>query len=91
MKENERNTQNLKEEVYKLQEKLDEMNEENKKLKQKSETLVEDLQQAKMVVEELQSKPWYKNAGELAKGSLVALQYAAFLMLPALPQHLRKN
>lgn len=91
MKENERNVRNLEQKIFELRGKLCDANEVNRKLREGKEDLERDLQTAKMMVEELQSRPWYKNAGELAKSSLVALQYAAFLMLPALPQHLGKK
>lgn len=70
---------------------LREADEANKNLKTENADLMRGLQDAKMIVEEIKARPWYKNAGELAKGSLLALQYAAFLMLPALPQHLAKK
>lgn len=89
--ENERNVRNLEEKIFELRGKLCEANEVNMKLKESNEGLSNDLQEVKMVVEEMQSRPWYKNAGELAKDSLVALQYAAFLMLPALPQHVGRK
>lgn len=91
LKDNERSMQKLEDKIFELREKLCEANDTNKKLKENNEELNRDLQEAKVIVEEMRTRPWYKNAGELAKGSLVALQYAAFLMLPALPQHLGKK
>lgn len=85
------NVQNLENKIFELREMLCEAKEANKLLKLGNDNLMKDLQEARIVVEEIKTRPWYKNAGELAKGSLLALQYAAFLMLPALPQHLAKK
>lgn len=81
----------MEEKIFELRENLCEASETNRKLKENNEEVIKDLQETRVIVEEIKSRPWYKNAGELAKGSLTVLQYAAFLMLPALPQHLKKK
>lgn len=85
------NAQSLENKIFELRSLLCEANDVNKKLKQEKEELTRGMEEARLVVEQIKARPWYKNAGELAKGSLMALQYAAFLMLPALPQHLPKK
>lgn len=91
LNENECTIQNLEDKIFELREKLCESKELNTKLKESNEGMAKEIQEAKIIVAEMKSRTWYKTAGELARGSLTALQYAALLMLPALPQHFEKK
>lgn len=83
--------QRLETKIFELREKLCESGDKNIKLKEENHQLSKTIDEVQAALEAERARPWWRNAGELAKVPLCALHYAAFLMLPALPHHFNKT
>lgn len=90
LSESKREIQKLEIKVFDLKKSLTEFKETNKKLKEDNQNVKKQAQELQNALLEEHRRPWWKNAADLAKAPLSALQTAAVVMLPALPQNLNK-
>lgn len=90
LQESKATIQKLEKKIADLKRSLAESKESNKKVKDDNQLLKKHIQELQDVLAEERKRPWWRNATDLAKVPLSAIQSAAFVMLPALPQHLNK-